>query len=217
MQFPDSEILVMARAPEAGRAKTRLIPALGEEGAAMLHGFLLEHLLGKLSQAVIAPLTLCCTPDTEHPFFLHCRDRYGVRLQQQYGDGLGERLHNALSTSLESSKHVVVIGCDIPQLVADDLIAAFEALERGIQSVISPTEDGGYALLGIAEPAARLFSDIDWGSEQVMVQTRQQLSAMDWSWSELKQQWDVDRPEDLQRLVSLELSPKIKELLSTKC
>jgi rSAM/selenodomain-associated transferase 1 len=214
MPFPEAEILVMARAPEAGRAKTRLIPALGEAGAAMLHGYLVERLLGELSQAALAPITLCCTPHTDHPFFMHCRDRYGVRLQQQQGHDLGERLHHALSTSLERNPYALVIGCDIPQLAQEDISAAFEALARGSDAVISPAEDGGYALLGVRQATAELFSDIEWGSERVLAQTRERLLALGWSWQELKQQWDVDRPEDLSRLTRLTLPPQIAQLLA---
>lgn len=214
MRFPGSEILVMARAPEAGRAKTRLIPALGEEGAALVHGYLVDRLLGELSQAAIAPVTLCCTPDTEHPFFLRCRDHYGVRLQPQQGRDLGERLHAALCSSLEYHQYAVVVGCDIPQLGRDDLSAALEALVQGSDAVISPAEDGGYALLGLRQAAEGLFRDIEWGSERVLAQTRQQLSSLGWSWCELKQQWDVDRPEDLPRLLRLKLPQEIVRLLS---
>lgn len=214
MLFPAGEILVMARAPEAGRAKTRLIPALGEAGAAMLHGYLVERLLGELSQAGIAPVTLCCTPDTEHPFFLQCRDRYGVRLQPQQGRDLGERLHAALRYSLQRHPYAVVVGCDIPQLGRGDLIAAFEALIQGSDAAISPAEDGGYALLGLRRAEEGLFRDIEWGSERVLAQTRQRLSSLGWSWCELKQQWDVDRPEDLPRLSRLRLPQAIARLLA---
>jgi rSAM/selenodomain-associated transferase 1 len=217
MQFPLAEILVMARAPEAGRAKTRLIPALGEEGAAKLHGYLVERLLGELSKAAIAPITLCCTPEIEHPFFHHCRDNFGIRLQQQRGRDLGERLHYSLSKSLDHYKYAVVVGCDIPQLGAVDVSTAFQLLEQGRQAVISPAEDGGYALLGLSQPAPELFNNIEWGTERVLSQTRQRLTAMDWSWHELRPLWDVDRPEDLQRLSALELSPQISALLSGRC
>jgi rSAM/selenodomain-associated transferase 1 len=214
MPFPEAEILVMARAPEAGRAKTRLIPALGEAGAARLHGYLVERLLDELSQASLAPITLCCTPHIDHPFFLHCRDRYGVGLQQQQGHDLGERLHHALTTSLQRNTYAVVIGCDIPLLGRDDLGVALESLAQGGDAVISPAEDGGYALLGVREAAAELFSDIEWGSERVLAQTRERLLALGWSWQELKQQWDVDRPEDLSRLARLTLPPQIVQLLA---
>ena len=213
MRFADAEILVMARAPVAGAAKTRLIPALGEAGAATLHGYLVERLLGELSEAAIAPITLCCTPDTAHPFFLHCRDHYGVSLQQQQGEDLGERLHHALGQALQQRRSALVIGCDIPQLGAEDIIAAFEALEQGSEAAVSPTADGGYALLAVRQPAVELFRDVEWGSDRVMAQTRQRLSDLGWSWQELREQWDVDRPEDLQQLCRLELPPQIAELI----
>ncbi len=216
MQFPQAEILVMARAPEAGRAKTRLIPALGDEGAASLHAFMVERLLTELSQAAIAPITLCCTPDVEHSFFHRCRDRYGVCLQQQQGSDLGERLQYALMTSLERKNISLVIGCDIPALGAEDIIAAFSALDRGGDAVISPVDDGGYALLGVRQVASELFTDIEWGSARVIGQTRQRLSSLGWHWQELRELWDVDRPEDLQRLASLDLPPKIAALVSAR-
>ena len=214
MQFPQAEILVMARAPVAGEAKTRLIPALGEEGAATLHGYLVERLLAELSAAAIAPITLCCTPDTSHPFFLNCRDRYGVSLQLQQGEDLGERLHYALDMALKQKKFALVIGCDIPQLGPEDISAAFDALAQGRDAAISPTEDGGYALLALSQSVAELFSGVEWGSERVMAQTRQRLSDLGLSWQELREQWDVDRPEDLRRLSRLELPPQIAKLLT---
>ena len=214
MHFPQAEILVMARAPVAGAAKTRLIPALGKEGAATLHGYLVERLLTDLSQAAIAPITLCCTPDTSHPFFLHCRDHYGVSLQLQQGDDLGERLYSALGTALKLKKFALVIGCDIPQLGAEDITAAFDALAQGSDAAVSPTEDGGYALLALSQSAAELFNGVEWGSERVMAQTRHRLSDLGLSWQELREQWDVDRPEDLRRLSRQELPPQIAELLT---
>ncbi len=214
MQFPEAEILVMARAPVAGKAKTRLIPALGEAGAAALHGYLVERLLTELSEAAIAPITLCCSPDTTHPFFCHCGDHYGVCLQPQQGEDLGERLHHALSDTLQQRKWALVIGCDIPQLGAEDIVAAFEALRQGSDAAVSPTEDGGYALLALSQPAAELFCGVDWGTERVMAQTRQRLLGLGWSWQELREQWDVDRPEDLQRLAKLDLPPPLLGVLS---
>ncbi len=215
VEFPEGEILVMARAPEPGRAKTRLIPALGEEGAANLHRLLVERLLHELCEGAVAPVTLCCTPDTAHPFFTQCRERYGVSLQQQQGNGLGERLHYALGSALRRSRYALVIGCDIPQLKSDDLSTAFKLLQGGKQAVISPTEDGGYALLGIALPEVRLFEQVEWGSERVMAQTRNRLGRLGWSWSELREQWDIDTPDQLPRLRALKLSPQIEKLLSS--
>ncbi|MDH5784746.1 MAG: TIGR04282 family arsenosugar biosynthesis glycosyltransferase [Chromatiales bacterium] len=202
MRFPDAKILVMARAPVAGKAKTRLIPALGEAGAAQLHAFLVERLLNELSHAEIAQVALCCTPNIDHPFFHHCRDGYGVTLQVQQGEGLGERLHHALSISLEHHRYAVVIGCDIPLLDSAVISEALQALQAGNDAAITPTEDGGYALLAVRASHPQLFHDIDWGSEKVFAQTIQRFDELQWRWHELACLWDVDTAEDYRRLLS---------------
>ena len=71
-------------------------------------------------------------------------------------------------------------------------------------AVFIPAEDGGYVLVGLRRPQPRLFAGVEWGSERVMVQTRQRLSELALSWVELPPLWDVDRPADLARLASLE-------------
>lgn len=201
----------MARAPIPGEAKTRLIPALGSEGAATLHAWLVEHLLGKLSGAAVAPITLLCTPVVEHPFFRHCQQRYGVRLEMQQGSDLGERLSYALQTSLLKHEYAVVVGCDIPQLDGLSVAAALESLEEGVDAAITPTEDGGYALLALRRTQPVLFDGIAWGSGEVMAQTRQRLTSLDWQWQELERLWDVDIPEDLVRLAGLPLPEPVME------
>lgn len=213
MRFPEAEILVMARAPVPGEAKTRLIPALGEEGAAALHSSFVECLLRELGDAAIAPVTLCCTPNTAHPFFEQCRQRYGVSLQQQHGEGLGERLHYAMHVSLQSHRYAVVVGCDIPQLGAVDIDNAIRALIAGENAAITPTEDGGYALLALKEAAQGLFDGVEWGGAEVMSQTRQRMTDLGWHWHELRTLWDVDRPEDLVRLTALSLPPQINNIV----
>lgn len=214
MRFPEGLIGVMARAPVPGHAKTRLIPALGEEGAAQLHAYFVERLLEELTTARIAPITLYCTPDIEHPFFRQCEKHYDITLETQKGQGLGERLYNAIDSGLQHSNATIVVGCDIPLLGAEDLIAGFEALQSGFDAVISPTEDGGYALIGMSQAVQEPFTDISWGSEKVLKQTQQRFASLGWRWQELTERWDVDRPDDLQRLAELDHSPEIQRLLS---
>lgn len=212
-RYPDGEIIVMARAPQAGQTKTRLIPALGAEGAAQLHRFMVERLLTELTQSRLAKMTLCCTPDTHHRFFHDCRQRFGVSLRTQQGADLGERLHHALATALQESRFAIVVGCDIPTLGGCDIRAAFDALLQGHQAAVSPTEDGGYALLGVSELARELFEGIEWGTTEVFAQTRQRLRQLNWSWQSLPLLWDVDRPADLHRLMELQLPEKMRYLL----
>lgn len=214
MRHNDALILVMARAPVAGKAKTRLIPSLGEAGAAHLHAWMVERLLLELAQAAVAPVTLCCTPSPEHPFFASCQERYGVSLATQQGDNLGERLAHALQRGLSRYHYAVVVGCDIPLLRAQQIDTALSSLKQGMDAVIIPTEDGGYALMAVKRVEMALFSGIHWGGEEVMAQTRQRLTRLGWCWRELPMLWDVDRPEDLQRLHRSELPPQLSLLLA---
>jgi glycosyltransferase A (GT-A) superfamily protein (DUF2064 family) len=68
--------------------------------------------------------------------------------------------------------------------------------------VLYPAEDGGYVLIGLRRAAPEVFADMAWGQAQVMEQTRQRLRTLGWTWSEPATLWDVDRPEDLERLLA---------------
>lgn len=94
----------------------------------------------------------------------------------------------------------IVIGTDCPVLSADDLRAAAAALAHGHDAVVTPAEDGGYVLLGLCRPVAALFTAMPWGSNQVIAETRLRLWRTRMRWLELPASWDVDRPEDFDRL-----------------
>lgn len=198
-QFPNQRILIMAKAPIPGHAKTRLIPTLGEEGAAQLHQQLVQRLLDALHPAHIAPLQLWCSPDETHPFFQDCAQRYPLSLHRQQGDHLGQRMAQALSNALHEADAAMVIGCDIPALGPTQLRQACHWLAQGSEAVLGPSQDGGYYLLGLRHMADELFTDIPWGSAQVAEHTRVRLRELDWQWRELEYLWDVDRKEDLLR------------------
>jgi glycosyltransferase A (GT-A) superfamily protein (DUF2064 family) len=100
---------------------------------------------------------------------------------------------------------VLLIGSDCPVLRASDLRAAARALERGADAVLSPAEDGGYALIGLRTPRKGLFAGIAWGGPKVLEQTRLRLRRLHLNWRELRTVWDVDRPEDVARLKHSEL------------
>jgi hypothetical protein len=85
-------------------------------------------------------------------------------------------------------------------LDAGMLQACASALQRGDDAVFLPAEDGGYALVGLRQPQPDVFRDIDWGSGAVMAQTRDRLRECALRWAEPATVWDVDRPQDLDRL-----------------
>ena len=105
------------------------------------------------------------------------------------------------SRALAEHAHVLLIGADCPALTARHLCQARQALLGGADAVLAPAEDGGYVLMGLSRFDARLFEDIAWGSDGVLQETRARLRALGWRWRELETLWDVDRPEDYERLV----------------
>jgi rSAM/selenodomain-associated transferase 1 len=193
-------VMVFARAPTPGEAKTRLIPALGEAGAAALHRRLVMHSLRAATDAQLGPVELWCAPDAGDPFFRECERRFVVGLRSQGQGDLGARMLGAFEAALARASRAILVGSDIPALSAQYLRDAHRALAGGDDVVIGPAEDGGYALIGLSRCDPELFRDIRWGGPQVLAETRRRLTALSLRSSELPVLWDVDRPEDLERL-----------------
>ena len=190
-------IAVLAKAPLPGFAKTRLIPALGTEGAALLHARLVEHSVATACAARIGPVTLWGAPDESHPLFQAIGARLGVALARQGGGDLGERMLAAVAAA---DMPVLVIGTDCPALTADHLRMAADILRSGADAAIIPAEDGGYALIGLRAPAPTLFSQMRWSVPSVMEETRRRLRDLGMTWQEPVILWDLDLPEDIERL-----------------
>ncbi|MDH5536468.1 MAG: TIGR04282 family arsenosugar biosynthesis glycosyltransferase [Betaproteobacteria bacterium] len=197
----ETRVVVFAKAPEPGAVKTRLIPPLDAEGAAALHARLMERVMATACTAAVGTVVIACTPGTDHPFFRYCGARYGAALEPQGEGDLGARMLTVTRRALAASTAVILIGCDCPALTPEHLRAAARALRQGQDAVVAPAEDGGYVLIGLARTDGALFHDIPWGGAQVMADTRRRLDALGWRWSELDTLWDVDRPQDYERLV----------------
>jgi len=187
-------IIVFARAPVPGAAKTRLIPALGEWGAARLHARLARHAVRTALASGCGPVEVHGT--ARHSFFRSLKARF--RLQR--GRDLGERMHHALSRN----PGAILIGTDCPELTAADLRRAARLLRGGAEVVIAPAEDGGYALIGARRVPAELFRGIAWGTSSVYEETVKRLKPH--RWRALRMVWDVDRPQDLERFRWLRFS-----------
>jgi rSAM/selenodomain-associated transferase 2/rSAM/selenodomain-associated transferase 1 len=194
-------IAVFSKAPRAGEAKTRLIPALGAAAAARLQRRMSLRLLEVACRAANGRVTLWAAPDHRQRFFRAVQAQHGIELRSQAGSDLGERMANAF---VAHAGPLLLIGSDCPALTAAHLAAAATALHDGHDAVFIPAEDGGYVLVGLRRPQPRLFEGIAWGSDQVMAQTRERLMALGLRWLEPATLWDVDRPEDLPRLAALE-------------
>lgn len=211
----DTRVIVFARAPEPGAAKTRLIPLLGAERAATLQGMLIERALTTAIAADIGRVELWCTPSAQHPLWSRSTQRHGIDAVSQCDGDLGTRMQHAAAATLAAAARVIIIGTDCPALTADDLREAATMLDRHHDAVLIPAEDGGYVLIGLKWWDARLFSDIAWGGDSVLTATRARLAALNWRWHELPPSWDVDHPADFARLQASGLIADLDHALTT--
>lgn len=194
-----TRIIVMAKAPVAGYAKTRLIPALGAEGAAHLAQRLLDHALVQARAAGFGAVELCCAPDALHSAFSAQALQGGVVLTPQGEGDLGARMQRAFERGLASATNVILIGTDAPALDAAGLRVAAAALESS-DAVLTPAADGGYALLGLRQAVPRLFECMPWSTDRVLALTRERLAECGLRHAELPAVHDIDEPADLRHL-----------------
>jgi uncharacterized protein len=189
-------VIVFAKAPAPGLAKTRLAPALGAAGAAALAGRMLHHALAQAAAAGLGPVELCAAPDAAHPLLRAAARAHGSALAEQGGGDLGARMHRAFERGLQRQARALLIGTDAPSLDAGMLRRAAQALD-GHDAVFVPALDGGYALVGLRRADARCFDGMRWSHARVMDDTRERLRAAGLRWAELPPVADIDEPADL--------------------
>jgi rSAM/selenodomain-associated transferase 1 len=189
-------VIVFAKAPRPGQAKTRLIPVLGEVGAALLAERLLHAALRQAVDAAIGPVELCVTPDRDHPAFAAASSRYAIALTDQGGGDLGQRMAHAFERVLATQPRALLIGTDAPALDAAYLRHAAATLDEA-DVVLAPAADGGYALIGLQRPAPTLFAGMRWSHDRVMADTRERVARSGLRHVELPVVHDIDEPADL--------------------
>jgi rSAM/selenodomain-associated transferase 1 len=195
----ETRIIIFAKAPQPGLAKTRLIPALGAERAAALARRMLDTTLERALGAQVGPVELRVTPAISDSAWRDIPIPDGVEISAQGEGDLGARLARATQSGLERNAALMLIGCDCPELDSTALRQAAQTLQ-GVDAVMHPTTDGGYALLGLRRFHPRLFSDIPWSTSSVAHRTIQQVNALQWSLHVAAMLNDIDEPADLRRL-----------------
>lgn len=191
-------LIVFTRYPEPGKTKTRMIPALGAEGAAKLQRKLTEHTLqqaNKLRSIRSVSLEFHYAGGNQQLM----KQWLGNNLTyypQQEGD-LGQRMYSAFAQAFAAgNERVVTIGIDCPDLDELLLTQAFELLKQK-DLVLGPAEDGGYYLIGLSRLISELFVGISWGSDRVFTQTTNLANQLGLNCGYLTSLNDIDRPEDL--------------------
>ena len=182
-------LVLFVRYPTAGRAKTRLIPALGAQGAADLHRRLTERTLATL-RATGLPVELRTTGAPTAAFHRWLGDV--VCIPQGCGH-LGARMRRGAADA-----PAILVGADIPDLAPGHLIAAAKALANA-PVTIGPAEDGGYYLIGVREPLPWLFAPMAWGTRSVRTTTLDRLAKRGVAVTLLAPLSDLDTPGDLER------------------
>lgn len=199
MLYPHARILIFAKPPVVGHCKTRLGKTLGLSRAARVHRLLSEQTFNTVAANAIAPVEIHAGQQPTHPWFLQQRRRYGWPLRQQVRGNLGKRMYRAAHQILQTADACLIVGTDCPVLDRQHLFIALEELQSGQNIVLLPSEDGGYALIGLNRADPLLFRNISWGTGQVMRQTRRRLQHARLNWTELAPVWDVDEAADFYR------------------
>jgi rSAM/selenodomain-associated transferase 2/rSAM/selenodomain-associated transferase 1 len=215
-------LIIFARYPTPGQAKTRLIPLLGPAGAALLHRQLVRitvdtsrRLQSRRSVVTEMRFTGASQRDTAALF-----GRELIYREQGPGE-LGNRLRVAASEAISGGAgKVMLIGTDCPLLDADRLDQAFAALDAH-DVVIGPALDGGYYLIGVKSDHAELFAGIAWGGPQVLAQTLDACHRLGLRHALLPQLSDVDTPEDLTvwataRLAAANTPPRVSVIIPAR-
>jgi rSAM/selenodomain-associated transferase 1 len=200
MPEPRCALVVLAKAPIPGFAKTRLQRELGladEEISRIAEAFLRDT-LAACRDAFAAEIRLHFAPSDAADVLR--RIAPDVVLAPQVDGDLGARMDAAIRAAFDAGcARVVVIGTDTPHIAAATLRSAFDALERA-ECVLGPAEDGGYWLIGLRTPRPRLLEGIEWSTPRVLQQTVQRALVSGTSCIQLAADFDVDGAQDLARL-----------------
>jgi len=196
----DTCILLFAKYPARNKAKTRLQPALGIDGAACMARQLLLH---SIDQAIDTGFSveLCVSPAPTDPCWQALDLPDSLRWSTQADGDLGLRMLIASQRALQRFKKVVLIGTDCPSLTTARIQTAVQQLNQH-DAVMIPATDGGYVLLGFREVDASLFSDIVWSTASVAAVTKQRMAALGWTLALFDPLRDIDEPKDLVHLPS---------------
>ena len=204
---PSQRLLVFARLPEPGKVKTRLAAEIGPERALAVYESMLRDLIGSIGPS--SPKTEIeflwpPTPAANGALLRRAFAQHAAAMQT--GPTLGDRLSMAFSERFyfHRTKKIVAIGVDDPLLPRGLIDCAFALLDS-VEWVIGPAHDGGYYLIGCRalsfEP--EVFLDIEWGTPEVLPQTRRKIADTRRTVALLPERQDIDTAEDLERYARL--------------
>lgn len=186
-------LIIFVKNPEAGKVKTRLAVAIGEEMALAVYNKLLKH-----TQQITSELEV--TKAVYYSDFIDHEDLWENEKYLKYkqeGEDLGKRMENAFKQGFDQGFHdICIIGSDCYQLTATHILSAFEFLNE-YQVVIGPSADGGYYLLGMSFLFSNIFQNKKWSTNNVLKDTLNDINRLKIKYSLLEPLIDVDEESDL--------------------
>jgi uncharacterized protein len=187
----NNALIVFVKNPIIGKVKTRIAREIGNENALAIYIKMLNHLNKWLIH----------TPFEKWVFFSDFIDYNSIweadyfHYSVQHGNDLGEKMLHAMNEILAIHSKVILIGSDIANLNETILQQGFDALEKN-DLVLGPASDGGYYLIGTKQPIPELFSQMPWGTMDVLALSRQRADELGLKVALLPVLNDIDYLED---------------------
>lgn len=196
-----TECIVFTSTPEDNHGKAQLNTRYGNDGAYAIQVQLLNRTLEECI-AAFGRDNVQLAVTGWHSIFSYASKRFGVRMVKQQAGYLGYRMHSALRAAMSYRERALLVGTDCPTLTASKLLRAAKALDQ-TRMVFTPTEDGGYVLVGATLLAREVFQGTHTSSTNTMEYARESLKAIGWQrdkhWVELPTEWRIGNPEDAER------------------
>jgi len=217
--------LLLAKPPQPGAVKTRLIAPLTRRQAAEVHAAMLECVLARVPRHLPGPGQLALAAmsrDADAPVSKveKLAEAHGWQVVGQGTGELGQRLDHVWRQS--EAEAVVFLGSDSPDVPGEALAALAAALAEA-DAAAGPAADGGYWTLAARCYQPQLITGIDWGTDRVYDQTCAAASGAGLKMASVLTWYDVDTMGDLrrlrERLASASESPliQLRDRLDTIC
>ncbi|HVC91878.1 MAG TPA: TIGR04282 family arsenosugar biosynthesis glycosyltransferase [Acidobacteriaceae bacterium] len=191
----DTCVCVFFKSPIVGTVKTRLIPLVGAESAAALAEAFFRDTWNRVRSLSWAVPIVASTGPLNPALLPHPEP--GVWLQG--GGDLGARMERILRRALAQAPFTIALGADSPGMPARLLHQAHEALQSA-DAVLGPSDDGGFYLLALRECPPGLLAGIPWSQPTTFARTLERFNERGLKSIVLDHWYDIDRPEDLERL-----------------
>ncbi len=192
-----NNLIIFLKYPEPGKVKTRLGKVIGYKIAADIYSVFIKHLLTIFKANDLYNISVYYSPvERKHDIL----NMIGINdIVPQNGDNLGEKISNAFDSSFSKGYlNTVIIGTDCIDITSDDIENTFKDLSGDYSSVIGPTNDGGYYLIGLSEEnRPELFKGIEWSTDKVFTQTIKKMSQINIKNKVLNYYNDIDEISDI--------------------